>query len=85
METFGNSSYRQSHTELSRHVLDAGVGNIQGMRYFVFRKWMNVKKGGAKCINTRTMKDVEHFTNHWEGEKLGSWHIHCVWQLKMRK
>ena len=69
METFGNRNYRQWHTELSRHISDAGVGNMQGMGYSVFCKWMNDKKGGAKCINARAMKGMEHFAKHWEGKK----------------
>ena len=38
--------------------------------YSVFCKWMNDKKRGAKRINARAMKDMEHFANHWEEGKM---------------
>ena len=37
-------------TELSRHISDVGVENIQGMGYEVFCNWMNGKKGGASVL-----------------------------------
>jgi len=72
VEKFGNRNYeyRQWHTELSRHSSDAGVGNMQGMGYSVFCKWMNGKKMGAKRINARAMKGMEYFAKHWEEGKM---------------
>ena len=69
METFGNRNYKKWHNELSGHIVNAGVGNLQGMRHGVFYNCMNNKKKGSMRINARAMKGVEHFVNHWEGEK----------------
>ena len=62
-------TYDEDYSTYDRHISDAGVGNIQGMGYGVFCNWMNGKKRGSKRINARAMKSVEHFVNHWEGEK----------------
>jgi len=70
VEKIGNRNYRQWHTELSRHISDAGVGNMQGTGYSVFCKWMNGKKKGAKCINARATKGMEHVAKHWEEGKM---------------
>ena len=55
--------------ELSRHIVNAGVGNLQGIGYGVFYNWMNDKKKRNMRINARAMKGMEHFVNHWKGEK----------------
>ena len=81
MEKFGNRNYRQWQTKLSRHISDVGVGNMQGMGYSAFCKWMNGKKMGAKRINAKAMKGMENFAKHWEEGKMNyvsSWHIHYL-------
>ena len=67
VETFGNRNYSQWHKALSCHIVDKGVGNLQGMGYKTFCLWMNGGKRGSKCISARAMKGMEHFLKHWEG------------------
>ena len=69
MEIFGNRNYKKWHNKLSLHIVNAKVGNMQGMGYKMFCNCMQRKKKGSKYINVRAMKGMEDFVNHSDGNK----------------
>ena len=66
-EAFDGRNYTQWHAALSNHIVDSGVGTIQGMQYRRFSDWMNGKKTGTKGTSAGALRGMEHFVNHWKG------------------
>ena len=50
------------HTIINDHIVDTGVGNLQGMGPSNFAAWMGNKRVSKKCISASTMRGMRHFS-----------------------
>ena len=60
------------HEALANHIIESGVGSLEGMEYSVFCKWMRGTRVTKKRIKGRAMTGMEHFIDNWVGTDEGN-------------
>ena len=49
---------------MKNHIIEHGVGNIEGMGEDTFRKWMSGKRKATNNIRAGPMRGMQHFVAH---------------------
>ena len=62
-----SSPVNKKHTIINDHIVDVGVGNLQGMGPSNFAAWMSGKRLSKKRIGAGAMRGMRHFVSNWDG------------------
>ena len=67
MRVLNKKNVSKWHTIINDHIVDKGVGDLQGMGPSNFAAWMGNKRVSKKRISTSGMRGMRHFVSHWDG------------------
>ena len=67
MRVLHKKSVSKWHTIINDHIVDVGVGNLQGMGPSNFAAWMSGKRVSKKRIGAGAMRGMRHFVSNWDG------------------
>ena len=67
MRVLHKKSVSKWHTIINDHIVDVGVGNLQGMGPSNFAAWMSGKRLSKKRIGAGAMRGMRHFVSNWDG------------------